>query len=43
MPLALVNKGNVLFNNGDYEKSREYYTEALNNDFSCIEAEYNMG
>ena len=40
---ALVNKGNVLFNKGDYEKAREYYREALNNDSSCVEALYNLG
>ena len=40
---ALVNKGNVLFNAGDYEKAREYYAEALSNDYSCIEAQYNVG
>ena len=41
--LALVNKGNVLFQKGDYEKAREYYREALNNDSSCVEALYNLG
>ena len=40
---ALVNKGNVLLNNKDYEKAREYYQEALQNDSSCVEALYNQG
>ena len=40
---ALVNKGNVLFNKGDFEKAREFYREALQNDSSCIEALYNAG
>ncbi len=40
---ALVNKGNVLFQKGDYEKAREFYREALNNDSSCVEALYNHG
>ena len=38
-----MNKGNVLFHKGDYEKAREYYREALNNDSSCVEALYNLG
>ncbi|KAK2185541.1 hypothetical protein NP493_231g03022 [Ridgeia piscesae] len=42
-PSALVNKGNVLFNKGDYEKAREFYREALQNDSSCVEARYNLG
>ena len=41
--LALVNKGNVMYNRGDYEKSREFYREALQNDSSCVEALYNFG
>ena len=40
---ALVNKGNVLFNKGDFEKAREFYKEALQNDSSCVEARYNLG
>ena len=40
---ALVNKGNVLFAQGDHEKAREYYMEALQNDSSCVEALYNLG
>ncbi|KAI0213548.1 Intraflagellar transport 88 [Lamellibrachia satsuma] len=42
-PSALVNKGNVLFNKGDFEKAREFYKEALQNDSSCVEARYNLG
>ncbi|WAR06937.1 IFT88-like protein [Mya arenaria] len=41
--MALVNKGNVLFTKGDYEKAREFYREALQNDSSCVEALYNLG
>ncbi|XP_064628608.1 intraflagellar transport protein 88 homolog isoform X2 [Lineus longissimus] len=42
-PAALVNKGNVLFANKEYEKARQFYKEALQNDSSCIEALYNLG
>lgn len=41
--LALVNKGNVLFTKGDFEKAREFYREALQNDSSCVEGLYNLG
>ena len=41
--LALVNKGNVMYNQGDFEKAREFYREALQNDSSCVEALYNFG
>ena len=40
---ALVNKGNVMYNRGDFEKAREFYREALQNDSSCVEALYNFG
>ena len=40
---ALVNKGNVIFKKGDFEKAREFFREALQNDSSCIEALYNLG
>lgn len=40
---ALVNKGNVLYTKGDFEKAREFYKEALQNDSSCVEAQYNLG
>jgi intraflagellar transport protein 88 len=40
---GLVNKGNVLYTKGDYEKAREFYKEALQNDSSCVEAQYNLG
>ena len=40
---ALVNKGNVLYSSKEYEKAREYYQEALQNDSSCVEALYNLG
>ncbi|KAJ8314795.1 hypothetical protein KUTeg_006945 [Tegillarca granosa] len=42
-PSALVNKGNVLYSKGDYEKAREFYKEALQNDSSCVEGLYNLG
>jgi len=32
-----------MYNRGDYEKSREFYREALQNDSSCVEALYNFG
>ena len=41
--VALVNKGNVMYNRGDFEKAREFYREALQNDSSCVEALYNFG
>lgn len=40
---ALVNKGNVLYARSDYEKAREFYKEALQNDSSCVEGLYNLG
>ena len=43
MCVALVNKGNVMYNRGDFEKARELYREALQNDSSCVEALYNFG
>lgn len=42
-PAALVNKGNCLFANGEYEKAREYYQEAYNVEASCTEALFNLG
>ncbi|XP_041114744.1 intraflagellar transport protein 88 homolog isoform X3 [Polyodon spathula] len=42
-PAALINKGNSVFVNGDYEKAGEFYKEALRNDSSCTEALYNLG
>ncbi|KAL5010279.1 hypothetical protein ScPMuIL_012584 [Solemya velum] len=42
-PSALVNKGNVLYARGDFEKARVFYKEALQNDSSCVEALYNLG
>ena len=41
--IALTNKGNVLYKKGDYEKAREFYKEALQNDSSCVEALFNLG
>lgn len=42
-PSALVNKGNVLYRAGDWERASGYYKEALTNDSSCVEALYNYG
>ncbi|CAH8857170.1 unnamed protein product [Trichobilharzia szidati] len=42
-PAALVNKGNVLFQQQQYEKARDCYSEALQDDTSCVEALYNLG
>ncbi|XP_014674205.1 PREDICTED: intraflagellar transport protein 88 homolog [Priapulus caudatus] len=42
-PSALVNKGNVLYMQGDVEKALEFYNDALNNEASCVEALYNLG
>uniref|UniRef100_A0A915HFK5 Tetratricopeptide repeat protein n=1 Tax=Romanomermis culicivorax TaxID=13658 RepID=A0A915HFK5_ROMCU len=42
-PYALVNKGDVYFATGDYEKARSFYREALANEASCVEALYNLG
>ncbi|KHN84582.1 Intraflagellar transport protein 88 -like protein [Toxocara canis] len=40
---ALVNRGNIFFVVGDYEKAFQCYKEALNNEASCVQALYNMG
>ena len=40
---ALVNKGNCLFVQGDYEKAKEFYNEAVRTEASCVEALFNMG
>ena len=40
---ALVNKGNVLFSRGEFEKAMEYYQEALCVEATCSEALYNTG
>ncbi|KAK4470466.1 hypothetical protein MN116_006018 [Schistosoma mekongi] len=42
-PAALVNKGNVLYQQQQYEKARDCYTEALQDDTRCVEALYNLG
>lgn len=41
--LVFINKGNIVFVNGDYEKVVEFYKEVLRNDFFCIEVFYNIG
>ncbi|XP_019856769.1 PREDICTED: intraflagellar transport protein 88 homolog [Amphimedon queenslandica] len=42
-PLALVNKGNCLYAQGQYQSSVEYYQEALSVEATCSEALYNLG
>jgi len=39
---ALVNKGNCLFMNEDFEKAKEFYLEAIGAEADCIEAIYNL-
>lgn len=41
--MANVNMGNCSFSKGMYEKAKEFYNLALDNDSSCIEALYNLG
>ena len=41
--VALVNKGNIHYGRGEYEKAREYYQEALSVEATCCEALYNTG
>lgn len=38
-----MNKGNVLFQQQNYERARDCYSEALQDDSSCVEALYNLG
>lgn len=40
---ALVNKGNCLFNNEDYDRAKEFFLEAIGVEADCIEAIYNLG
>lgn len=40
---ALVNKGNCLYNQEDYERSKEFFLEAIGVEADCIEAIYNLG
>ena len=40
---ALVNKGNCLYNNEDYDRSKEFFLEAIGVEADCIEAIYNLG
>ena len=40
---ALVNKGNCLFINEDYDRSKEFFLEAIGVEADCIEAIYNLG
>lgn len=42
-PNALVNKGNVCYARGEYDKAREFYREAFTNEASCVEALFNLG
>ena len=41
--IALVNKGNCVFAQGEYEKAKDFYQEAYNVEASCTEALYNLG
>lgn len=41
-PLALTNKGNCCFAQGDYAKAQYYYQEALNIDAGCVQALHNL-
>lgn len=40
---ALVNKGNCLYNNEDYDRAKEFFLEAIGVEADCIEAIYNLG
>ena len=40
---ALVNKGNWLFINEEYDKSKEFFLEAIGVEADCVEAIYNLG
>jgi intraflagellar transport protein 88 len=40
---ALVNKGNCLFINEDYDRSKEFFLEAIGVEADCVEAIYNLG
>ena len=40
---ALVNKGNCLYQRGEFETSKEFYLEAIGVEADCIEAIYNLG
>ena len=40
---AYVNLGNCSFSKEEYEKARDLYNLALENDSSCTEALYNLG
>mmetsp|Transcript_13666 Transcript_13666/g.36798 ORF Transcript_13666/g.36798 Transcript_13666/m.36798 type:complete len:844 (-) Transcript_13666:172-2703(-) len=40
---ALVNKGNCMFMNDEYERAKEVYLEAIGVSADCLEAIYNLG
>lgn len=40
---ALVNKGNCLFINEDFDRAKEFFLEAIGVEADCIEAIYNLG
>jgi len=40
---ALVNKGNCMFMNDDFERAKEVYLEAIGVSADCLEAIYNLG
>jgi len=40
---ALVNKGNCLFIQEDFDRSKEFFLEAIGVEADCVEAIYNLG
>jgi len=40
---ALVNKGNCLYNQEDFDRAKEFFLEAIGVEADCIEAIYNLG
>lgn len=40
---ALVNKGNCLFNQEEYDRAKEFFLEAIGVEADCVEAIYNLG
>jgi len=40
---ALVNKGNTLFVNEEFDRAKEFFLEAIGVEADCIEAIYNLG
>ena len=40
---ALVNKGNCLFIQEDFDRAKEFFLEAIGVEADCVEAIYNLG